>query len=191
MNKNEIKILSFDPGSTTMGWSVSIYNKKTGNLTVKRFGTMEPKKVVSRVAMREQTEKYGTRLMSLSYIKEQMIEILRIHQPHCIVAESAFFCSRFPNAFAALVQVVNVIDMVAMELMKVQVYKISPKLAKHAMTGKGTSGKLDMITAVKNSEHIKFQQRKNLDDMTEHEADSIAIAYAFVVQLLPGVTING
>lgn len=186
-SKRILKILSIDPGLSKMGWSVSLHNKKTGEQIVKRFGTIEANRIVSRANMRETTSKFGTRLVALKYIEEKIKDLLKLHKPDYVVAESAFFCTRFPNAFTALVQVLNIIELSVYSVLGQAVYKISPKLAKAAISGLGTSNKDDVQKAVKDLTSIKFQQRKSTEDMNEHEADSIAIAHAFIVNVVPGL----
>ena len=69
-------------------------------------------------------------------------------------------------------------------------YRISPKEAKRAISGTGTSGKIGVQDAVKDHEHLVFQQEKNKEKLTEHIADSIAIAYAFIINKLPSLIIS-
>ena len=186
-NKKDVRILSIDPGLSHLAWSIINHNTHTGKTTVKRFGEVTANKVVSKVAMREQTVKYGTRIIALNYIQERISEIMRIHKPDHVVIENAFFCSRFPNAFIALVQTTNVIEMILLQSFQKPLHRISPKEAKYAISGSGSSGKLDIQKAVKEHAKIEFQQEKNIERMTEHVADSIAIAYAFILNILPNL----
>ena len=185
--KKIVKILCIDPGLSSLGWSVLSHNIKKGDTIIKRFGIVQAKKVTTKAAMREETTKYGNRVVSLKYIKEEIRNLMNIHHPDYIVVESAFFCSRFPNAFVALVQVMNTIEMLAYLEYQLPVYKISPKLAKKAIFDSGVAGKSNVIEAVKTTDGLTFQQDRYKDNLNEHEADSVAVGHAFILNILPGL----
>lgn len=186
-NKNVIKILAIDPGVSRLGWSIVLYHPKNGNIIIKRFGTIEAKKIVSRVNYKEQTDIYGKRFVALLLLQEKITEILTTHKPDYVVAENSFFCSRFPNAFSSLVQVLMMLDTVVYKLLSGVVYKIAPKQAKLIISGAGTANKDGVQTAIASLDKLQFQQNKSAEDLNEHEADSIAVGYAFIMNVLPGI----
>jgi Holliday junction resolvasome RuvABC endonuclease subunit len=136
--------------------------------------------------MKEETIEFGKRSVALKYIEDRVVELMKIHHPDYVTIENPFFCSRFPNAYSALVEVMCTITRAIYVEYKLPIFKISPKLAKHAIFGSGDGKKKDIINAVKNHDKIMFQQEKNKNKLNEHEADCIAVTYAFIMNILPG-----
>lgn len=184
---NMVRILNIDPALSHLGWSVGDYNTDQGVLSVYRFGTLEATRAVSKVAFRDEVERFTKRMITLKMIRDHMKVLMDEFQPDYISMEDAFFGIRRPNAFSALIQCICTIEFFVMEAYGKKVYKVAPKSAKHCMTGSGSVGKDPIQKSIFKKEDITFKQRKQAEKLGEHEADSISVGYFFCQNILPGL----
>lgn len=185
-----IGILGFDPGLTLAGWAVCDYNTQTGQLVIHKFGTISANKVVSRANMREEVELYGKRIMALSYLRQQVYNLLMDYKPTYVVSEDAFFDFRRPTAYAALLQWLTAVELVLKDNLNMQLFKVAPKLVKACMSGMGDAKKVGIQNAIINSKDIQFKQKNYESDLEEHTADAIAVCYTFTREILPSLTVT-
>lgn len=179
----DIKILSFDPGLTTSGWTMSRYTKETKIFVVVKCGILTPNRVVSYANMRDEVAIYGKRILTLSLLQKYFMELYEEYEPDYIVTEAAFYNPRRPNAFAALLQWITAIELCLRDNYQKPLYKIAPKSVKQCISGRGDSGKLKVEDAVLNNKNIIIEQ-ENINEFTEHVFDSIAVGYTFVQNIL-------
>ena len=59
-----------------------------------------------------------------------------------------------------------------------RLYTVPPTLAKKTVSGTGKSGKVDVASAVLSNPEIHFENKPALEELTEHEGDSMAIGYS-------------
>ena len=99
--------------------------------------------------------------------------------------------AKFPNAFISLRLCINVIQRVLYEHQKI-LHLVAPKEAKKAI-GSGKADKVTVQNSIRNLSDLKLKDSKlrPLDKMVEHEADSIAIGYAFIKHILPDIYLSG
>lgn len=183
--KNNIKILGIDPGLTNTGYNISTYSPLTGIIEVKQYDVISAIKIAKKLN-KQDYNKYGS-IIPLQFYEEELNRILSAHKPDYVVSESAFYCSRTPNAFASLSLCINAIERVLYNYGKT-LYKIAPREAKVAVST-GKANKIAVQEAILNLPdlNIKRTKSRNIENMVEHEADSIAITYAFVKNILPGI----
>ena len=203
MCKNkEYKIISIDPGLSNIAYACSIYRPETGKLEVHRTGTIHATKLVKK---KEGIDVYGSRLLSLNEIESTFRRIIKSFEPDYMVSEDAFYCSRFPNAYSALLLSIYVIertlfymyekDHTVKETARV-LYKLAPRNIKKVATGNSLSYKSNMSEALSLNTDIEFILNDNetyedrIKQLTEHEVDAISGGYAFVKSTLPELTIN-
>lgn len=184
-----ITILGIDPGIHNCGIAFSKYDPKTGILAVVDYFTIHAAELAKKED-KQTSREYGT-VFSLILLERTMREIFDKYQPDYIASEDAFYSPRTPNAFVSLKLCINSIQRVLFCDYKKPLFKIPPKLAKAAVS-QGTANKVAVQTSIRNLPDLKLKDTKSkpLDEMVEHEADAIAIAYAFRKIILPDLLMN-
>lgn len=175
--KRIIKILGLDPGMSTTGFNISVYNPDTDILTVQLHSQIEAHSLAKQ-EMRKESKIYGN-IVSLFLYEREIRNLMLEHQPDYVTSEDAFYNPRMPNAYLSLKLCINSIQRVLYEFGKT-LYRIPPTVAKQAVRD-GTADKLAVQEAVLSLPGIVIRDTKQnpVAKLTEHEADSIAIAYAF------------
>ena len=187
-NHIHIRLLSFDPGTTNMGWAYSNYNTNTGEFTVLNYGLFQASKIAKK--RKELVNDFGQRVISLQVIQEETERLINSYNPDFVISEDTFFHYSTPQAHIVLALCIYTVEKVLFTLFNLnklkkmtakRLYKLAPSTIKMIMSGSGSSNKQKIIEAVTNGEIIKFNTKRNdLDIITEHEADAIAIGYTFI-----------
>lgn len=183
-----VRILSFDPGTTNMGWALSEYDLVSGSFIVYHHGLFKASKVAKK--RKDEIECFGQRLISLTVVAEESAKLLLHHQPNYVVTEDTFFNPRTPNAHIALLLCINSVERTMYHAYHdgklkhdtaKKLHKISPATIKMIASGSGSNIKQSVINAVLADGAIKFNNPKEdlLTLLTEHEADAIAGGYTF------------
>ena len=175
--KRLIKILGIDPGISHLGYNLSSYNPDTDILTVQHRDEILAQ-TLAKQEMKQDNKVYGN-IISLFLLEREIRNLMNEHQPDYIVSEDAFYCAKFPNAYLSLKLCINSIQRVLYEFGKT-LYRIPPTMAKQAVRD-GTADKLAVQEAILSLPGIVIRDTKQnpVAKLTEHEADSIAISYAF------------
>ena len=187
MSKNTIRILSFDPGLSKAGWAVGDFKLQTGQLVINRFGELTPTRTTTHANMREQVDYFGKRIITLSLLREMIDALFMEYKPDYVVAEGAFFHSKFPTAYAALLQWLTTIELYLFHSHNMPMYKLAPRAIKFCISGHGGSGKINIQDAILAKDAITFKQKKQVIKLGEHESDAIAVNYTFAIELLPSL----
>lgn len=170
-----INILSIDPG-TNMGvtiTTVSVPDLKIVSLVTKRFNLD---------LMTEEDPMFENLLLRLQTIRHIIKNIMEYYNPHILAMEAAFVNSKFPKSVMYLSQYIAAISMTAVEMNPfIKIFNYPPKFVKYAIGAKGTADKFDVATAVNRIEEISIHV--NIDILSEHETDSIAIGYTCIDEL--------
>jgi Holliday junction resolvasome RuvABC endonuclease subunit len=178
-NNKKFRILALDPGLTTTGWSILDRDYDTGNLTVIKTGEMHPSPTVDKKNYRDEVERYDKRTMSLTVLREEVTKLITTFSPDAISCEDAFINPKRPAAYGALCMIICTVKLLCRDIARKPLIVIPTKIAKLEMTHSGSSGKYDVISAVSSNPHIIFKDEIEKTQMSEHVADSIAVAYAF------------
>lgn len=182
-----VRQLNIDPALSHLGWSITDFIIDQGTLSVYRFGTLEASRIVSKVAYRDEVNRFTKRMITLKMIRDHVKLLMDEFNPDYITMEDAFFGIRRPNAFSALIQCISTIEFYLMNEYGKRVYKVAPRSAKQCMTGSGASGKDPIQQSIFEKSEIIFKQKKQAEKLGEHEADSISIGYFFCKNILPGL----
>lgn len=179
---SRITILGIDPGLTNTGYNISIYDTNKGTTKVQQFDLI----TAINVAKKENKKDYKIygNIIPLFVYERLIDDIITKYQPDYICSEDAFYNPRTPNAFFSLKSCILTIERVLYKHEKV-LYKIPPKKAKLAI-GRATANKEAVQELIQNLPDLSFRKTdiKSINKMTEHEADSVAITYAFVKTIL-------
>lgn len=187
----KIKVVSFDPGISSLGWSCLEYNSKLDKLEVVKYGTLKASKLAQK--QKELVKAFDTRVVALNEIRKLILEVIAPFIPHFFVTEDTFFNSKFPNAFGALLMCICTIERTLFDLNVLyenshntarSLYKLSPRTIKSIATGNSLSYKENMLQSLKVNPKVHFRSKTPIEEIartiTEHEVDAISCGYSFV-----------
>lgn len=177
-----LRILSFDPGLSTMGWAFSTYELKTGMLNVQKFGDIHGTKVACKDKTR--VEEFGQRLITLDIIEREVINLMETYKPNLIGSEAAFYHPQRPAAYVALILCIHTIERLLFYKYGMKLNTFSPRTVKVTASGTGKSDKDEIQNALLNHPSIRFKQSKTnpTEKMSQHAADAVAVGYTTAVQ---------
>lgn len=184
---NHLRILSFDPGLSTSGWNLSVYDTSTNIMYIEQCGMLYPNENVGLASNKVNNIRYGHRIMTLDQLRNDIRNLMDTLSPDFVVSEDAFYNPTRPTAYCALVQWLTTVSIVLFDEYQHTLFKLAPKIAKQVISGFGGAEKLGVQYAVTNKEDIKFNQDIDVKNLTEHTCDSIGIGYTFIQEILPSI----
>ena len=146
-------ILGIDPGTAVTGYGVIRYWR--GEVKLIEHGSIK-------------TSSHDDPIKRLNLIYQQMMALLRRHQPHVLAIESLFFNVNAKSALA-VGQAMGVIKLAAARK-KIQVFEYPPLRIKMELTGNGRAKKKQIQSQVRKILKLKKLPRPN------HAADALAVA---------------
>lgn len=178
MKSKTVRVLAIDPGLTNTGWVLLECDAYSGKMVVVRFGEFHPGPTAEKTSYREQVNKFSKRTISLKLLRESLQKIFLETKPQYVAIEDIFFNPTRPMAHAALAMWHCVARLAVMDVLNEPVEVIPTKIAKQEITGRGDGGKTSVQQSIMMSEDISFRPgvAENID---EHNADAIAVGYAF------------
>ena len=176
-NPKKYTILAFDPGISNTGWSLLEGNTSNGELVVLAIGEFHPGPVAERAANRLLVEKFDKRTISLTLLRDEMSRLFETLHPDFACCEDIFINMMHPTAITPLAMWHAVAKLTAMRFGRKMVI-IPTKVCKKSLTGSGSNGKMSVQAAVVSNKLISFKHDYDRMHMTEHIADSIAVAVA-------------
>lgn len=184
-----IKILAIDPGINHTGWSIGSFDPSSNMLSIPMYGEIQAHNLAKK-ELRKEFREYGS-LVSLSLYAREFDALFDHYTPIYVASEDAFYNPRTPNAFLSLKLCIHTIQRL-LYLRGMRLYLIPPTVAKQAVWGKGTANKLAIQESIQNLPDLTIRATKQhpIEEMQEHEADSIAIMYAFTKNILPDLLIQ-
>ena len=181
------KILSFDPGLSMSGWTVSEYDPNEKIMHVRNCGMLYPNENLQLASNRKNTIRYGMRIITLDQLRDNVKNLMNTYNPDFVVTEDAFYNPTRPTAYCALIQWITTVAIVLHDEYKHTLFKLAPKIAKQVISGFGGAEKLGVQYAVSHKGDIKFNKDINVKELTEHTCDSIGIGYTFIQEILPSI----
>ena len=180
MANKKFRVLGLDPGLTNCGWNLAEVNLKDDSITILKVGEFHPGPTVEKKNYRDEVEKFDKRTISLAYLREQLTKLLTELKPDAVCAEDIFINPHRPQAYGALSMFICVAKMTCYDVVHKHLVTIPTKICKQHIASRGDSSKLSVQQAIASSKHISFKDPVVLTQMTEHEADSIAVSNALV-----------
>lgn len=180
-----VRIMSFDPGTDTLGLAVSDANFATGQVSVIHAETFKASKYVNLHDEYQLTqETYGDRQARLQSHHDRVLMHMEHWLPHIVVSESPFMGMR-AQAFEALVECVNTLRWATYHFNPtVPLEVISPMSAKKVVgasgRGKDKHDVKDCIVSLMNQHYLTYQGMVPFDNLDEHSIDAITVGYAMV-----------
>ena len=150
-----MRILGIDPGLARIGWAV--VDKKKGELTAVAFDCFETKKEV-------ETSK------RLEQIYDQIMLLIRTHEPDVLAIEQLFFAVNAKTAFA--VSQARGVILLAGAKKRIPNFVYTPLQVKLIITGYGRAEKDEVGKRIKKL--LKLKKIPKLDDTV----DALAVAIA-------------
>ena len=198
----QYKIISIDPGLSNIAYACSVFDLDTNKLEVVKTGILHATKVAKK---KDNIDVYGPRLLSLNEIESTFKRVIKAFEPDYVVSEDAFYCSRFPNAYSALLLSIYVIERTLYYMYERDhtvkstarvLYKLAPRNIKKLASGNSLSYKSGMAEALTSNPDIFFDLKEGetyeskIASLTEHEIDAISGGFAFAKSTLPEIAIN-
>ncbi len=152
-----MRILGIDPGLARVGWAVVDHDHETKSLTAIAFDCFETKKEV-------ETSK------RLAQIYDQIMMLIRIHEPDVLAIEQLFFAINAKTAFA--VSQARGVILLAGAKKGIPNFVYTPLQVKMIVTGYGRAEKEEVGKRIKKL--LKLTKVPKLDDT----ADALAVAIA-------------
>ena len=194
MLSREYRCLNIDPAMSICGWSIldfkidKIKNNTFPKIAINRFGCIKSAAEANKVFYNDQVDIFSKQIITLSLLRDSIGLLIKEFNPDFIIIEDAFYNPKCPSAYGSLLQCICTIAMFCRDKYNKPVYRIPTRSAKQSLFGIGSANKKDIIGAVLACPNLMFKQKKSAELMGEHEADSIAIGYHFIMNVLPGLS---
>lgn len=175
----KFRILAFDPSLTNTGWSLLEGNTENGDLVVLKIGEIKPGPAAEKAAYKEEVERFDKRTVSLSLLRESITKLLVELKPDFITAEDIYISMFRPMAYGALAMWICILKMVSHDIVGKPVTLIPTKICKQVASGSGGNGKGSVQSSILSNKHVTFKNQDERVNMSEHQADSVAVGMAF------------
>lgn len=181
--KQESYILSIDPGISNCGISILDIDKNftvIDSLTVKNQRKFTPEE-------KELELKVGTRTVKVLNILNAINMMLNKYSIKFITIEAPFYSALSPAAYGSLLEVIFSIKYTICLPKAIEFKLIEPLLVKKMFSNHSLASK-DIIKQflIKKLEDKDIIMTKHVDELTEHEIDSIAVGYVYFLSLKQG-----
>lgn len=169
-------ICGIDPGTTFMGLSAIFFNVRTLAIEHSTTTLLRGDKLI---VDNEYALLHGDRAARVQGMNEELRCLFRALQPVAIAAENNFMNMHRPQAYGALVESVNGILFAANEYNSLlPLDMVVPGQAKNAVGARGGADKKEVNQALCNiASFINYQGLNKLENLVEHEGDSLAIGF--------------
>lgn len=173
--------ISADPGINTMG--VSVIDPSNGYKVIESILIKNARKFTDEEKVVEAS--YGGRVVKVLAIVAKFEELLKKYEIDTIVLEAPFYNALTPMAFGSLLEIINVIKYQVVLKRQLNFKLIEPLLVKKLFTNKGMASKEAIKFFLKQKQEDKSVQLDlNIDDMSEHEIDAVAIGYVYYISMI-------
>ncbi len=166
--------LSLDPGINFTG--ISIIDPIDGFTVKETYIIKNNKAFTQEEKILEATQ--GPRAVKLMAIINRFKSLLEQYKISMIIIEAPFYNSLTPQAYGSLLEVIFGLKYSVLVPMDLKYRLIEPTLVKKLFTGHGMAKKEAMkqfLTSRIETGAIKMQ--KSVDELSEHEIDSVAIGF--------------
>ena len=179
-------IVGIDPGSSCLGLAILEFNIITNEIIRTTAKTFEANKTIDKKDFF--TEIHGERFARIKSLKESILSALYSSKPVYIACESPFYCSRMPNAYGVLMEVLVAIKESIFEYDCSKVIQLmDPPNVKKSIKAKGNAKKEEMKTCLLALTEINYDG--DIEDLDEHSIDAVAVAYGCFKELYKNETI--
>lgn len=180
-------IVGIDPGTEHLGLSCITFNVVTLGI----HQTAAQVFVGSKLGISsQQSLVHSARFARIDAHRENLTSVLRALKPVAVVCESPFFNSMRPQAYGALVEIVNAIRYAVWEYdPQMPLDLLDPPRVKRSVGAAGNAKKDVMQQAVLGLSELNFQGPVPLTELDEHSIDAIAVGYSKLIGLRKGTDV--
>lgn len=173
------RLLSIDPGSTNMGYTVFEVTSMDQPMNVLHTGTLNVERLAKLMYGDSMMFYHGLRQAKMQICHEAVYKLLHAWEITYVVSESPYM-SRFPQAYGALMECLMSIRQAVMRYYpELPLALVDPATVKLSVGVKGNSGdKNHMTEAVARL----YGHQVNVNVLDEHAIDSIAVGHAWQKQ---------
>lgn len=170
------RVIGIDPGTENLGFSVLDLDLRNGQVSLSHSETIVSQKLLA--DYRNEERIHGQRTARLMSLEDRLFIIFEQYQPQAVCCESPFM-HRFPQAFAALTECVSYVKRALYRYDRFKpITMVDPPTAKMSVgvTVKRGVTKEDVAAAIPKL-NLHLANDILLENLDEHEIDSIAVAY--------------
>lgn len=173
---HQYRLLSIDPGTTTLGVSILSIDLATGLKRVELAYTLNAAKSIYRYPNIEETQ--GERHAKLTSHYNAVLRIMREWNVHGVVSESPYL-GKFAQAFEALVECLQMLEAAVTHYNpQMELRTIDPSTVKMNVGVNGKSNDKTLVgDAILKLPDLQFAPYVDLASLDEHSWDSIAVGY--------------
>lgn len=173
------KILSIDPGGTTMGIALSEYDNDTDSFKVIHSTTFNFAKMLRLYPHIELV--YGDIFGKTILLELTINRLLKEWCPNYVVCESGYM-GKFVTTFASLTKCLTIVRLAVYKYdSEMILHTLDPATVKVKMAVSGQSGDKDLMrNALIRNKNIIFSDDVDVLKLDEHSVDAICIGFAFV-----------
>lgn len=169
-------IMGIDPGSRNLGIAIFYIN----------FNTLEILEIIPIPISLNKYFSYSSNKSGLTNrlfcLRKEFKDILEAYNPVAISIESGFINPRMPGAVIPLASAITIMSSVIMQYdFDVSIIDYPPSIIKKAVGANPIGNKSPVFNAL--SKNKEISNIVNLDLLTEHCVDSIAIAYTMLIEI--------
>lgn len=178
-----VRIMSFDPGTDTLGLAVSDANFATGQVHAIHVETFKASKYVNlHDEYQLVTETHGDRQARLRSHYDRAFTQLEHWQPHIVVSESPFMGMR-AQAYAALVECVDTLRWALAHYNPTMPLELIPPMSAKKVVGASGRGKdkddvQRCIASLIEQQRIVYSGMLPFHTLDEHSIDAMTVGYA-------------
>lgn len=171
------RIMGIDNGSSNLGIIVVDLDLRTGEYHLLYVNTLSAEKLLRQ--HRICTVSHGARWARQNALKEELGRELWFHNPHDVAVETPFFMPRRVQSFETLTEMMIFIRQAVEDFSGKDIFGITPGEAKRAVQpDKFTMKKVVIKDCVLKLTNLTCKEGIQLENLTEHEYDAIAVAIA-------------
>lgn len=174
MFKTTFRVLGLDP---RIGYAIVDYDQKQDQYKVVYFYTANKDKLEGQFKL--DAKRFTKELAFLASTKAKIIELMNTFNPTHAASEDAFNY-RFVAAFKSLAVWISTVSLVLYQRYELSLYLMSPTAIKLRVANGGHTDKDGIKEAILSRKNLSFDEKLDLDELTEHSCDAIACALAYL-----------
>ena len=173
-------ILSIDPGINNCGISIidlSEQFKVLDTILINNARKFTPEEKLSELRI-------GSRGVKVMCIINKLQELIDDNDISMIVVEAPFYSALTPAAYGSLLEVISAIKYRLIIDSSLEFKLVEPLLVKKTFASQAQASKPTMKESlIRRTGNKEISLSKNIDSLSEHEIDSIAVGFTHFVQL--------
>lgn len=189
-----LRIFGIDPGSVTLGIGIVDYDLKTGETVIVEARTFDAGKAIRHEPYPLLTQVHGDRFARLRAHEDSLAASMALWSPHRVISESPYM-GRFPQAFAALTEVMTAIRNAVYRYDPFMSLALSDPMTVKQAVGVDTKGqrrgKADLskeavqagLKALISSGQVRYAAATPFLNLDEHSVDAICAALSALADL--------